>query len=215
MRAAPGIATAVALALVGLAGAPAARGAEPADDQLGGAVPVKAPGLGTIDHPGDVDWYTLDVALNVDPDVTSFVGVRIVNGNCAPGAVHLTVLNPEGKPYAWAKVATGDEPTSLPLHTRTPGRYYVVVDASGDPTCSGVTYRVVLAAVAPVTADVHAAECRAARAALRTDQVLAARYRKAAGQMKGSQRRRYIGYVKLYKARLPQDRATVRRQCHR
>jgi hypothetical protein len=111
---------------------------EPLDDHSGGAGTY---GSGAIDHAGDRDWY----AVTLGSETThATVFVERTGGSCAPDALRMTVLNPEGRPIRWAVVAPGHT-AGLDLPSFKPGRYFVEVDAAGRPDCADVTYKVVRA----------------------------------------------------------------------
>ncbi len=73
----------------------------------------------------------------------------------------MTVLNPEGRPIRWAVAAPGRR-AELDLPSYKPGRYFIAIDAAGQPDCAGVTYVVGSPRMATNT-NTRRAKCAGAR----------------------------------------------------
>jgi hypothetical protein len=148
---------AAAALLASSAFAASAGAAEPLNDHSGGAEPFGQL-RGAIDRPGDRDWYVVTMRHD-DSDVTVYASRE--TGSCAPDALRITVLNPEGRPIRWAVVRPGRS-SALTMPSFKPGDYFVEIDAAGEPGCAALTYSGGTYSMGS-NPDTRAAKCKAAR----------------------------------------------------
>jgi len=148
---------AAAALLASSALAASAGAAEPLNDHSAGAEPFGQL-RGAIDRPGDRDWYVVTMRRDYSDFIVS---ASRESGSCAPDALRMTVLNPEGRPIRWAVVRPGRS-SALTMPSFRSGDYFVEIDAAGEPGCAALTY-----SVGTLTRgsnpDTRAAKCKAAR----------------------------------------------------
>jgi hypothetical protein len=205
----------VAVVVAALLAAPAAWAAEPGDDHAGGAgtLAFGRPAVAAIDRPGDRDWYAVRLTEN---DSFDNITVRRTSGACAAGALRVTVLNPEAHAIRWATVRP-DTDVSRELPKGKPGRYFVEIDAQGEPGCGGLGYRLELEGVdtggSGSSGSGGSALCSGARGQLSDDLRTRSKFRKYLKSRDPKTVKRYRALLGKVEAALREDRKDVRRYC--
>ena len=125
----------------------------------------------------------------------------------------MTVLSPEVHAIRW-KTVPPDRDTTIELPKDKPGRYFVEIDAQGEPACGGLGYTLTLVpAGTQGSGSGSGAECRAARGQLGDDLDARSTYRKYLRSRDHKTVARYRTILRKVAAALKADRRDVRRYC--
>jgi hypothetical protein len=135
-------------------------------------------------------------------------------GTCPDGTtLRATLLNPERRPMRWWQLQPGRSVSfDAPDHD---GRYYLVVDADGSPTCSGLDYTLrAMAVLAENTGtDTKSLICNGERGSLRSWQHKLSVDQAGARRYHGAARARYEGYVRTDKRNVARLQQSVTHDC--